>query len=50
MKSSVWNVIDELQRGMEDPVCAYVYDLAGIQEQVRHMLHSCPGTYGCSTP
>ncbi|MCP3747219.1 type III PLP-dependent enzyme [Paenibacillus sp. A3M_27_13] len=40
MKSSVWNMIHELQRDSEDPVCAYVYDLAGIQEQVRHMLHT----------
>ncbi|PJN64916.1 hypothetical protein PAEAM_05100 [Paenibacillus sp. GM1FR] len=43
MKSSVWHAIDELQRGMEDPVCAYVYDLAGIQEQVHQMLDSMPG-------
>ncbi|WP_405171710.1 type III PLP-dependent enzyme [Paenibacillus sp. FSL H8-0280] len=43
MKSSVWHAIDELQRGMEEPVCAYVYDLAGIQEQVRQMLGSMPG-------
>ncbi|WP_458125415.1 type III PLP-dependent enzyme [Paenibacillus sp. Z3-2] len=42
MKPSVWHAIDELQRGMEDPVCAYVYDLAGIQEQVRQMLDSMP--------
>ncbi|APB77443.1 type III PLP-dependent enzyme [Paenibacillus polymyxa] len=42
MKSSVWNMIHELQRDSEDPVCAYVYDLAGIQEQVRHMLHTLP--------
>lgn len=40
MKSNVWNMIHELQRDSEDPVCAYVYDLAGIQEQVRHMLHT----------
>ncbi|MDQ0658404.1 type III PLP-dependent enzyme [Paenibacillus sp. W2I17] len=43
MKLSVWHAIDELQRGMEEPVCAYVYDLAGIQEQVRQMLGSMPG-------
>ena len=43
MKPSVWHAIDELQRGMEEPVCAYVYDLAGIQEQVRQMLGSMPG-------
>ncbi|SDD08832.1 diaminopimelate decarboxylase [Paenibacillus sp. CF095] len=43
MKPSVWQVIDELQRGLEDPVCAYVYDLAGIQEQVGQMLGSMPG-------
>ncbi|MCL6660652.1 type III PLP-dependent enzyme [Paenibacillus amylolyticus] len=43
MKPSVWQVIDELQRRNEDPVCAYVYDLAGIQEQVRQMLGSMPG-------
>ncbi len=43
MKPSVWQAIDELQRGMEDPVCAYIYDLAGIQEQVRQMLGSMPG-------
>ncbi|TDL64153.1 type III PLP-dependent enzyme [Paenibacillus amylolyticus] len=43
MKPGVWHAIDELQRGMEDPVCAYVYDLAGIQEQVRQMLGSMPG-------
>lgn len=43
MKPSVWHAIDELQRGMEDPVCAYVYDLAGIQEQVHQMLDSMPG-------
>ncbi|MGE6666483.1 type III PLP-dependent enzyme [Paenibacillus xylanexedens] len=43
MKPSVWHAIDELQRGIEDPVCAYVYDLAGIQEQVRQMLDSMPG-------
>lgn len=42
MKPSVWQAIDELQRGMEDPVCAYIYDLAGIQEQVRQMLSSMP--------
>ncbi|MEO2260993.1 type III PLP-dependent enzyme [Paenibacillus amylolyticus] len=42
MKPSVWQAIDELQRGMEDPVCAYIYDLAGIQEQVRQMLGSMP--------
>ncbi|WP_145321116.1 type III PLP-dependent enzyme [Paenibacillus xylanexedens] len=42
MKPSVWHAIDELQRGMEEPVCAYVYDLAGIQEQVRQMLGSMP--------
>ncbi|WP_339299435.1 type III PLP-dependent enzyme [Paenibacillus sp. FSL R5-0623] len=43
MKPGVWHAIDELQRGMEEPVCAYVYDLAGIQEQVRQMLGSMPG-------
>lgn len=43
MKPIVWQVIDELQRRNEDPVCAYVYDLAGIQEQVRQMLGSMPG-------
>ncbi|WP_342571955.1 type III PLP-dependent enzyme [Paenibacillus sp. FSL R5-0749] len=43
MKPSVWQAIDELQRGMEDPVCAYIYDLAGMQEQVRQMLSSMPG-------
>ncbi|MEO2215157.1 type III PLP-dependent enzyme [Paenibacillus amylolyticus] len=43
MKPSVWQVIDELQRRNEDPVCAYVYDLAGIQEEVRQMLGSMPG-------
>ncbi|MGN7411099.1 type III PLP-dependent enzyme [Paenibacillus sp. SAF-068] len=43
MKPSVWQAINELQRGMEDPVCAYVYDLAGMQEQVRQMLGSMPG-------
>ncbi|WP_339307003.1 type III PLP-dependent enzyme [Paenibacillus sp. FSL L8-0435] len=43
MKPSVWHAIDELQRGMEEPVCAYVYDLAGIQEQVRQMLGCMPG-------
>ncbi|WP_413405524.1 type III PLP-dependent enzyme [Paenibacillus amylolyticus] len=43
MKPGVWHAIDELQRRMEDPVCAYVYDLAGIQEQVRQMLDSMPG-------
>ncbi|MCW3795317.1 type III PLP-dependent enzyme [Paenibacillus sp. LS1] len=43
MKPSVWQVIDELQRGLEDPVCAYVYDLAGIREQVGQMLGSMPG-------
>ncbi|APO44076.1 diaminopimelate decarboxylase [Paenibacillus xylanexedens] len=43
MKPSVWQAIDELQRGKEDPVCAYVYDLAGIQEQVGQMLGSMPG-------
>ncbi|WP_340400667.1 type III PLP-dependent enzyme [Paenibacillus sp. FSL H8-0079] len=43
MKPSVWHAIDELQCGTEDPVCAYVYDLAGIQEQVRQMLDSMPG-------
>ncbi|WP_339312331.1 type III PLP-dependent enzyme [Paenibacillus sp. FSL k6-2145] len=43
MKPNVWQAMDELQRGMEDPVCAYVYDLAGIQEQVRQMLGSMPG-------
>ncbi|WP_440116628.1 type III PLP-dependent enzyme [Paenibacillus sp. QZ-Y1] len=43
MKSSVWNAIDELQRVSEDPVCSYVYDLAGMQEQVRQMLGSLPG-------
>lgn len=43
MKPSVWQAIDELQRRNEDPVCAYVYDLAGIQEQVRQMLGSMPG-------
>ncbi|WP_340015840.1 type III PLP-dependent enzyme [Paenibacillus sp. FSL K6-1318] len=43
MKPSVWQAIDELQRGLEDPVCAYVYDLAGIQEQVGQMLGSMPG-------
>ncbi|WP_336758917.1 type III PLP-dependent enzyme [Paenibacillus sp. USHLN196] len=42
MKPSVWHAVDELQRGMEEPVCAYVYDLAGIQEQVRQMLDSMP--------
>lgn len=43
MKPNVWQAMDELQRGMEDPVCAYVYDLAGIQSQVRQMLGSMPG-------
>ncbi|NMI07784.1 type III PLP-dependent enzyme [Paenibacillus sp. SZ31] len=43
MKPSVWQAIDELQRGLGDPVCAYVYDLAGIQEQVGQMLGSMPG-------
>lgn len=42
MKPSVWQAIDELQPGMEDPVCAYIYDLAGIQEQVRQMLGNMP--------
>ncbi|MBT2283346.1 type III PLP-dependent enzyme [Paenibacillus polymyxa] len=43
MKFSVRNAIEELQRATEDPVCTYVYDLAGIQEQVREMLDSMPG-------
>lgn len=43
MKPSVWHAIEEIQRGMEEPVCAYVYDLAGIQEQVSQMLGSMPG-------
>ncbi|WP_315370580.1 type III PLP-dependent enzyme [Paenibacillus xylanexedens] len=43
MKPGVWYAIDELQRRMEDPVCAYVYDLAGIQEQVHQMLDNMPG-------
>lgn len=42
MKPSVWQAINELQREMEDPVCAYVYDLAGMQEQVRQMLGGMP--------
>ncbi|WP_339239887.1 type III PLP-dependent enzyme [Paenibacillus sp. FSL R5-0517] len=42
MKPSVWQAINELQRGTEDPVCAYIYDLAGMQEQVRQMLGSMP--------
>ncbi|WP_338541797.1 type III PLP-dependent enzyme [Paenibacillus tundrae] len=42
MISKVETVIRQIQEGSEEPVCAYLYDLAGIQEQVSQMLQHMP--------
>ncbi|MGQ8870643.1 type III PLP-dependent enzyme [Paenibacillus sp. TSA_86.1] len=42
MKASVQQVLDGIQRDTHEPICAYIYDLAGIQEQVRAMLQTMP--------
>ncbi|MEY8743880.1 hypothetical protein AB9M62_31450 [Bacillales bacterium AN1005] len=42
MISNVETVIRRIQEGSEEPVCAYLYDLAGIQEQVSQMLLHMP--------
>ncbi len=42
MKPEVSRVLDEIIQMMSEPVCAYIYDLAGIQQQVRQMLATLP--------
>lgn len=42
MKKEVWQAIRRLQAESSEPVCAYIYDLAGIQARVREMLDSMP--------
>lgn len=42
MKTSVQLMLEGIQRETHDPICAYIYDLAGIQEQVRAMLQTMP--------
>ncbi|WP_145333004.1 type III PLP-dependent enzyme [Paenibacillus xylanexedens] len=42
MKTSVQQALDAIQREKNEPICAYIYDLAGIQEQVRGMLQTMP--------
>ncbi|KAA8783066.1 type III PLP-dependent enzyme [Paenibacillus amylolyticus] len=42
MKTSVQQALYAIQREMHEPICAYIYDLAGMQEQVRSMLQTMP--------
>ena len=42
MKTSVQQALDAIQREKHEPICAYIYDLAGMQEQVRSMLQTMP--------
>lgn len=42
MKTSVQQALDAIQRENNEPICAYIYDLAGMQEQVRGMLQTMP--------
>ncbi|MBY0204691.1 type III PLP-dependent enzyme [Paenibacillus cucumis (ex Kampfer et al. 2016)] len=42
MKTSVQQALDAIQREKNEPICAYIYDLAGIREQVRGMLQTMP--------
>ncbi|MBB6022951.1 diaminopimelate decarboxylase [Paenibacillus sp. JGP012] len=43
MKPRVQQALHEIrQANMDDPVCAYIYDLAGIRAQVRSMLEKMP--------
>ncbi|MEK3827141.1 type III PLP-dependent enzyme [Paenibacillus sp. FSL K6-1558] len=42
MKTSVQQALDVIQREKHEPICAYIYDLAGMQEQVRGMLQTMP--------
>ncbi|WP_366290695.1 siderophore biosynthesis PLP-dependent protein [Paenibacillus sp. AN1007] len=43
MKPSIQQALHALCcEEMDEPVCAYIYDLAGIREQVRGMLHTMP--------
>lgn len=42
MKTSVQQALDVIQRENNEPICAYIYDLAGMQEQVRGMLQTMP--------
>ncbi|MFD1175984.1 type III PLP-dependent enzyme [Paenibacillus puldeungensis] len=42
MKPKVWEAIHQLQTKSREPVCAYVYDLDGIQKNVREMQQTMP--------
>ncbi|WP_322922224.1 type III PLP-dependent enzyme [Paenibacillus campi] len=42
MKQTVSDLLNEIVQTATEPVCAYIYDLAGIQQQVRHMLTALP--------
>ena len=42
MKTRVQLMLEGIQRETHDPICAYIYDLAGIQEQVQAMLQTMP--------
>ncbi|PYE47233.1 diaminopimelate decarboxylase [Paenibacillus barcinonensis] len=43
MKAGVQQALEELKRvKLDEPICSYIYDLAGIQAQVREMLQTMP--------
>ena len=42
MKTNVQQALDVIQHEMQEPICAYIYDLAGMQEQVRAMVRTMP--------
>ena len=42
MRIRVKEALDAIQHESHEPICAYIYDLAGVQEQVRGMLHTMP--------
>lgn len=46
MNANVWEAIGRLQARNREPLCAYLYDLAGIQAHVREMRRVMPDGTG----
>ncbi|MEW4369760.1 type III PLP-dependent enzyme [Paenibacillus kandeliae] len=42
MRQAVKEVIQQIQQSSSEPVCAYMYDLAAMQEHVQQMVRSLP--------
>ncbi len=42
MKQTVSDMLSNIVEATTEPVCAYIYDLAGIRQQVRQMLTALP--------